>query len=123
MKGNQKVVSMLQTSLRQGRRIFLAAPSLGELYEGAFRSTKPNTELQRISDLLSLLSGILPFDEQAARHFGKLMATLLQHGKKVPDIDVQIAAIALTHRLAIVSGDHHLQMVARFTALTVHSWR
>jgi hypothetical protein len=48
---------------------------------------------QRIRQVVRSLVAILPFDEAAAEHYGKIRAQLEPDGRRVEDPDVQIAAI------------------------------
>lgn len=123
LKGNHKVANALNAAIQKGQKVFLTAPSLGELYEGALKARQPDRELQRINDLVNLLDGVLPFDASTALKFGEVMATLSGHGQTIPDIDAQIAATALVHGLSVISNDRHLRTVAKIFPLAVLSWR
>jgi len=83
---------------------FTSAVVIGELFEGAFLSGKArhmeNVEREVIPRL-----AVLPYGVQTARVFGELAAWLRAEGRTLPDADVQIAATALQHGLALVTGN------------------
>jgi tRNA(fMet)-specific endonuclease VapC len=63
---------------------------------------------------------ILPFDEQAARHYAELRAHLERVGTPIGDADTRIAAIALARGLAVVIGNtRHFD---RVPGLPVENW-
>jgi predicted nucleic acid-binding protein len=104
----------LQAYLTWLRRIpreeqFTSAVSVGELYQGAFRSAHRDQLLQRIDDVLLPEITVLPYDVGVARVFGEIRADLERAGSSPGDADLQIAATALRHDLALVTGNvrHH----------------
>ena len=63
---------------------------------------------------------IWPYDLDAARQYGRLFALLKRAGRPVQQIDIQIAAIALTlGRCTVVTRDCDLAAVA---GLDVEDW-
>lgn len=89
---------------------------LAELYEGIFRSKKQVEDEKNLLELLSTLGGILSFDSQDAKAFGKLSVRLAQ--KPIPDMDLQIAATCLEHRLTLVTYD--IQHFDGIESLSLH---
>lgn len=92
---------------------------LGELWAGVCGSAtrKRNEEclIRRLSDLI-----VWPYDEAAARRFGEIFAELLRLGRPMQQIDVQIAAIALTlGKCTVVSKDSDFRAAP---GLTVEDW-
>lgn len=83
---------------------FTSAVVVGELFEGALASGSKrhleNTEREVLPRV-----AVLPFDVGAARVFGRVAAVLQARGHPLPDADVQVAATALHHGLALVTGD------------------
>jgi len=88
---------------------FTSAVSIGELYQGAFRSPHRDRLLQRIDEVLLPEITVLPYDVGVARVFGEIRAELDRAGTSPGDADLQIAATALRHDLALVTGNvrHH----------------
>ncbi len=88
---------------------FASAVSIGELFQGAYRSEKRESLLERIEAWVLPALTVLPFDTGTARVFGELQADLESRGVSPGDADVQIAATAIRHGLALVTGNlrHH----------------
>ena len=84
---------------------------LGELYAGAYMLPNPTKILRAIGDLLVDIA-VLPFDSACAEEFGKLRGVLKQQGFAVNPIDLQIAAVAVTHNLTLVTNNtRHFQSI------------
>ena len=64
---------------------------------------------------------LLPMDLEAARICGRLRAELLGRGEPIGENDVQIAALALRHRLAVVTAN--VAHFGRFSDLEVRGFR
>jgi predicted nucleic acid-binding protein len=88
---------------------YTSAVTVGELYQGAFRSPHRDRLLRRIDEVLLPEITVLPYDVGVARVFGEIRADLERVGALPGDADLQIAATALRHDLALVTGNlrHH----------------
>lgn len=91
---------------------------VGELYYGAYASTRIENNLQRIEALLEDFS-VLTSDEETARQYGLVRAGLKRKGRPIPENDVWIAALALQYNLTLVTRDKHF---AEVDGLTIESW-
>ncbi|ETX00879.1 MAG: hypothetical protein ETSY1_09525, partial [Candidatus Entotheonella factor] len=91
---------------------FTSTVVVAELYVAANRSAGRERWLRRIEeDILSTMT-ILPFELECARMYGRLRAQLLDAGTPIGDIDTQIAATALYHRLIVVTANiRHFERV------------
>ena len=76
--------------------------SHGELFEGAFGAPDPAARLRRIRDLLAGFV-TFPLTDPIMEGFGRLRASLRRQGLLIPDLDLLIAATALTHDLTLVT--------------------
>jgi len=63
----------------------------------------------------------LPFDDRAAEHYGPLRADLASKGTPIGPNDLMIAAIALAHRLTVVT--HNTAEFCRVPGLNVIDWQ
>ena len=97
----------------------MTAVSLAELSHGAHKSARAADNLARL-DVLAALTAVLPFDEAAARRFGRLKAGLERAGASVGDLDLQIASIALEHGSVLVS--HNRRHFERVPELVLDDW-
>lgn len=61
----------------------------------------------------------VPFDEDSAIWFGRLKAHLRNLGRPIPDIDLQIASIAMAHDLTLLTADAHF---AGIPQLRTENW-
>src|SRR5262249_45659007 len=117
---HRKGVDVKARDARQrGARIGTCLPVVGELFFGVEASATRDANLPK---LRRALSGILcwPFDWAAAEEYGRLAAELQRLGRPMQQIDIQIAAIALSLRnCAVVSADSDLAAVP---GLKVENW-
>ena len=95
--------------------------TVGELYYGARRLAAGGEILvDRIDSTLLPNLAVVPFDVQAARHYGDLRADLERAGTPIGDADMRIAAIARANDLTVVTVNiRHFQRVA---GLPVENW-
>ena len=100
-------------------QIFLCDVVKAELYYGAFKSTRREENLALLDELSNgFLS--LPFDGNAAHHFGRTRAGLAKAGNPIGPYDLQIAAIALSHSLTLVT--HNTREFSRVAGLHLEDW-
>ena len=103
---------------------FTTAVNVAEIYHGIFRL---EVEDGTRESLLEFFDGqifprltILPFEREDARAYGRLRASLERKGKPRFEPDLQIAAIALRHRLIVVTGNvRHFEGIP---GLKVENW-
>lgn len=103
----------------QGARIGTCLPVVGELFGGVEFSA---TRARNLSRLRAVLKRIVcwPFDRPAAEEYGRLYAELRRRGRPMQQIDIQIAAIALTlGNCTVVSTDSDMDAVP---GLSVENW-
>jgi tRNA(fMet)-specific endonuclease VapC len=103
---------------------FTSAVNAAEIYYGIFRMK--GQESHQVS-LLEFFGGqvfprltILPFDEESALTYGRLKSELERKGRPRFEPDLQIAAIALRHRLTVVTGN--TRHFAGIPGLKVENW-
>ncbi|TAJ81494.1 MAG: type II toxin-antitoxin system VapC family toxin [Gallionellaceae bacterium] len=90
-----------------------------ELYYGAYKSARRETNLALLETLFSdFLS--LPFDGEAARIFGDIRADLARKGTPIGPYDLQIAAIALANDCVLVT--HNTGEFSRIEGLKLEAW-
>ena len=91
---------------------YASAVSVGELFQGAYRSPRRELLLQRIDQWVLPAVTVLPYDLGVARVFGEFQAGLEAQGISPGDADVQIASTAIRHHLTLVTGNvrHHIRV-------------
>ena len=90
-----------------------------ELYYGAYKSARRETNLALLETLFSEFSS-LSFDGEAARIFGDIRADLARKGKIIGPYDLQIAAIALANDCVLVT--HNTGEFSRIAGLKLEDW-
>jgi tRNA(fMet)-specific endonuclease VapC len=94
-------------------------PVVGELFAGIELSASREKNLARLIRSLNALF-LWPFDRAAAEEYGRLFAALRRLGRPMQQIDIQIAAIALSlGNCTVVSKDTDLAAVP---GLVVENW-
>ncbi len=88
--------------IRDTVEIFLPSVALGELYYGAYQSSKKQTNIKRVDERRTQID-VLSCDENTARHHGQIKTRLKERCSSIPENDIWIAAIAIQHRLHIAT--------------------
>lgn len=100
-------------------QIIVCSVVRAELFYGASKSQTPEaTRLKQDVFLKPFAS--LPFDDFAAATYGRIRADLEQNGMPIGPLDLQIAAIALTHHLTLVT--HNSREFSRIPHLQLEDW-
>jgi tRNA(fMet)-specific endonuclease VapC len=118
-KRRNGVVERADEARRQGHRIGICTPVLGEMWSGVEGSSTRENNLHKLHQALSRLV-VWPYTNEAAEVFGRIFTDLKRIGPPMQQIDIQIAAIAITlGNTTVVSKDSDLRIVP---GLTVENW-
>lgn len=98
--------------------IYIPVIVAGELYYGALHSGQVQKNTEKITQLISLYH-TLSLDEETSLFCGKIKTELRKKGKPVPENDIWIAAIALQHKLPVVTKDRHFKEINN---IEIKSW-
>lgn len=90
-----------------------------ELYYGAWKSNNSEKTLAKQQRFLAVFES-LPFDDKSAQTAGKIRAQLAAMGTPIGSYDLQIAAIALTNNLTLVT--HNTPKFNRASDLKLEDW-
>jgi len=93
--------------------------TLSELEYGAAKSSRPEQNKVAILEFLAPLE-ILPYDDMAAREYGKTRAYLEKQGTPVGSMDMLIAAHALSLKCILVTNNE--SEFRRIPALKIENW-
>lgn len=113
------VESRVEEARGRGARIGICMPVLGEIVAGleASDSSEASWEIAR-RKLGKLVCW--PFEKSAAYEYGRIFAELKRRGRIIQQVDMQIAAIALSlGNCTVVSADNDLAAVP---GLPVENW-
>jgi tRNA(fMet)-specific endonuclease VapC len=91
--------------------------SYGEVLEGAVGGPDPATETARFRRFLARFA-VVPLDEVTMDQFAVLRADLRRRGQLIPDLDLLIAATALTHDLTLLT--RNVRHFARIPGLRIY---
>ena len=118
---NHAAVRQNATMRKQsGAVIGICVPVLGELWSGVEGSASREANLKRLRHNLSQLV-LWPYEKQAAAEFGRIFNVLKKAGRPIQQIDIQIAAIAMTlGNCTVVTTDSDLSAVP---GLKVENWQ
>jgi len=101
------------------RDIAVSAITVAELQYGVEKSQQRARNQHALDQFLLPLT-IIDFDHAAAQAYGKIRSTLEQCGTPIGALDLQIAAIALSRNLIVVTNN--TREFARVPGLTVENW-
>jgi tRNA(fMet)-specific endonuclease VapC len=91
-----------------------------ELYFGALNAREPAAATAKVMAFLSGLES-LSFDDRAAEVAARLRLRLGKVGMLIGPLDLQIASIALSHDVAVVT--HNTTEFARISELRLEDWQ
>lgn len=100
-------------------RIKLCSIVKAELLYGVARSNNLSVNLARLEAFLSPYESF-PFDDAAAREYGRIRSDLAAKGTPIGPNDLMIAAIALSRRLILVT--HNVGEFSRVDGLRIEDW-
>jgi tRNA(fMet)-specific endonuclease VapC len=105
-------------SLGKTEEVFVPTIVLGELYYGAHKSSRLETNIERIKAFAESCS-IITCDSETSRLYGEIKNDLRLKGRPIPENDIWIAAIAKRHAMTLVSRDDHFKEI---DDLLILSW-
>ena len=97
----------------------MSSVTMGELIYGAEKSAQITRNLADVEALAARME-VLPFDSQAAVHFGQVWAELARAGKLIGSYDLMIAGHARSQGLILVTNN--LREFKRVRGLRVENW-
>jgi len=103
----------------QPSSVFVCSVVKAELYFGVMNSRRPLKNREKLEVFFQQLRSF-PFDDAAALLYGEIRATLSQAGRPIGPYDLQIAAIALSRNLIIVT--HNTKEFSRIAGLKLEDW-
>lgn len=104
--------------IAEAEAVFLPSTVIGELYYGAYNSTRVEANLARIEEFTASKT-VLACDIATAHLYGQIKHLLRQKGRPIPENDIWIAAIAQQYQLTLVSRDEHFREI---DGLPVETW-
>jgi tRNA(fMet)-specific endonuclease VapC len=90
-----------------------------ELYFGAYKSSRRSANLNLLMNLFKQFKS-LDFNDEAAEICGNIRAQLSLLGTPIGPYDLQIAGIALSNNMVLVT--HNTKEFSRLTGLRIEDW-
>jgi predicted nucleic acid-binding protein len=89
------------------RNAAISVMTLAELHAGVLAARDASTRARRLQTLSDVEHAFdaLPVDPRVARRFAELVTALKEHGRRMPVVDLLIAATASAHGLALYTQD------------------
>ena len=108
-----------QDQVAPNASLLITAVTVSELVFGAHRSERLAENLALVDELLEIVT-VLPFDTAAARRHAELKDMLRRAGMPLAELDLQIASIALSRSLPLVT--HNTAHFNRIPGLVLVDW-
>ena len=100
------------------KEVFLPSIAIGELYYGAYRSSRRDENIKRIDKLVKG-NNVLVCNTRTAQEYGLIKGRLSEKGRPIPENDIWIAALASSNNLIVVTRDEHFKYVE---GLQIEMW-
>ena len=117
LKGHTAVNRNLRSHLHDPMHISVV--TLMELYYGAYKSQKVESNIAKIRALESTIE-VIPVGKAVVDIFGSYKATLERSGTPLDDFDLIAAACAMTHNLILVTNN--TKHFKRIEGLKMQDW-
>lgn len=115
----RRPLAVLDDFNRHHGHMAISAITLAELIHGAEKSSDVTRNIRVVEDFVSRLS-VMPYDEQAAWHYGSIRATLEKRGTPIGVNDLHIAAQERSQGLVLVTNN--LREFERVPGLLLENW-
>ena len=106
LEGESSIVDRVM----QAERVLLSSTIVGELYYGAFKSGRVESNVERVEVLIGRIP-VLGCDRNTSKVYGQIKNQLRKKGRPLPENDIWIAAIARQYDLTLVSRDRHFHEI------------
>lgn len=97
--------------------IAISLISIGEVYEGAFRSSNPQEHLKSFRQFATPFH-ILNLNDDIMEQLAEIRAFLRRHGKLIPDFDILLGATSLHYDLTLLT--YNVQHFDRIPDLRIY---
>lgn len=116
LRGNPDTLARIAA---RDETVFISLVTAAELYFGAFNSSRPEENAERVETFLAEFPEAR-LTADAARTFGRLKAELRRQSVQVAPMDLLIASIALRHDCVLATGNvRHFRQIPN---LRIENW-
>lgn len=117
LKGQSRITENLRVHLHDP--MYLSSITMMELYYGAYKSRNIDANLAKLKAIEVAFTLLSPGPE-TSEICGRLKANLEGQGLRLADLDLLIAAIALTRNLTLISNNQ--RHFSRIPGLKLDNW-
>ena len=114
------VRSRFQKAMETNSEVLVSAIAAFELWYGVAKSSRQETNQQRLQAFFAGPITLLPFEDEDARAAGALRGALEAIGKPIEAYDLLIAGQALRHKITLVTAN--VSEFARIKGLDWQDW-
>lgn len=100
-----KIEARVAKELHSNSELSVSSVSVFELWYGVAKSTRRQSNTQKLGEFLANWINLLPFDREDARFAGELRIELESVGRPIGQYDLLIAGQALRHKMTLVTGN------------------
>ena len=97
----------------------ISSITVAELYFGAYNSQNIEKNIETVKNFL-LPFEIVDFDKKASIEYARIKADLRKKGQVIGELDMQIAGIALSNNLVLVTNNE--KEFVRVSNLKIENW-
>lgn len=115
LRGRSKALNTLNHLAQQ--RMAMSLISVGEIYEGAFRSASPQAHLSGFRKFLRPFQ-ILSLTDPVMEQFAEIRFNLRRRGQLIADFDILLGATALHYNLTLLT--YNIRHLDRIEGLDVY---
>ena len=110
--------SFIVERIQEKNDIYIPSIVIGELYYGAEPSFRKKENIEKV-EAFAMFFPVLVCDAKTANFYGHIKSDLKSRGTPIPEDDIWIAAIAMQHKLRVVTNDKHFRNIEE---LQVINW-
>lgn len=118
MRGDESVIGRIKRYAPLD--LALSTVTLAEILYGIEKSPMKRKERRFKIKQISSLLGLYSFDEAAAEEYALIRVQLEREGRVISERDIQIASIAVAHKLTVVT--HNIKEFRRIGKLKSEDW-
>lgn len=107
----------LKSLLKNAGDVFLPVIAIGELYFGAYKSTKVEDNRKAVAAFITGRT-VLQIDADTSDIYGQIKQALRAKGRPIPENDIWIAALAIQYDLTLLTLDAHFSEIDNLTTQT-----
>ena len=115
----RRPIEVLDVFNAHAGQMCISSITLAELLHGVEKSSMVSRNLRKVEDFTSRLD-VLPYDNNAAFHYGNIRANLEKKGTPIGVNDLHIAGHARSESLILVSNN--LREFERIDGLRLENW-